>query len=131
MPPKTPRKPASTPLRLVDPPRTAAAAGGGAGGHAASTTDQIVDSITTAIVERRLMPGTRLVEQQIADVFAVFNPACGGFKPNGMLIMQRKPKLVRALSQLTAAMWDPESEVPVGFKRLVAHVASKAHGCHY
>ncbi|MBK9135023.1 MAG: GntR family transcriptional regulator [Betaproteobacteria bacterium] len=70
-----PRKPASAPLRLVDAPRTAGASGGsggsGAGAHAASSTDQIVDSITTAIVERRLMPGTRLVEQQIADVFAV------------------------------------------------------------
>ena len=39
--------------------------------NAASVTDGIVDSITTAIVERRLMPGTRLVEQQIADVFEV------------------------------------------------------------
>lgn len=38
---------------------------------AAGVTDQIVESITAAIVERRLMPGTRLVEQQIADVFAV------------------------------------------------------------
>ncbi|MDE2614378.1 MAG: GntR family transcriptional regulator, partial [Burkholderiales bacterium] len=38
---------------------------------AASVTDQIVDSVTTAIVERRLMPGTKLVEQQIADVFSV------------------------------------------------------------
>jgi DNA-binding GntR family transcriptional regulator len=63
-----PRKPASSPLRLVDPPRAVA---GAAAGHAASSTDQIVDSITAAIVERRLMPGTRLVEQQIADVFAV------------------------------------------------------------
>ncbi|MBI5719975.1 MAG: GntR family transcriptional regulator [Burkholderiales bacterium] len=62
-----PRKPVSSPLRLVDPPRAAAASAG----HAASSTDRIVDSITTAIVERRLMPGTRLVEQQIADVFAV------------------------------------------------------------
>jgi DNA-binding GntR family transcriptional regulator len=34
-------------------------------------TQRIVDSITTAIVERRLMPGTRLVEQQLADIFAV------------------------------------------------------------
>jgi DNA-binding GntR family transcriptional regulator len=30
-----------------------------------------VDSITTAIVERRLMPGTKLAEQQIADIFKV------------------------------------------------------------
>ncbi|MDB5903755.1 MAG: Carboxymuconolactone decarboxylase family protein [Betaproteobacteria bacterium] len=54
-----------------------------------------------------------------------------GFVPNSVLIMQRKPKLVTALSQLAAAVWDPESEVAVGFKRLLAHVASKAHGCQY
>jgi DNA-binding GntR family transcriptional regulator len=35
------------------------------------TTERIVDSITTAIVERRLMPGTKLAEQQIADIFDV------------------------------------------------------------
>jgi DNA-binding GntR family transcriptional regulator len=56
------RKPAAH-LQLVDAPR--------AGRAAASVTDGIVESITTAIVERRLMPGTRLVEQQIADVFEV------------------------------------------------------------
>ena len=54
-----------------------------------------------------------------------------GFVPNSVLNMQRKPKLVKALSQLAAAVWDPESEVDVGFKRLLAHVASKAHGCRY
>jgi hypothetical protein len=54
-----------------------------------------------------------------------------GFVPNSVLIMQRRPRLVEALSRLAAAVWDPESEVPVGFKRLLAHVASKAHGCHY
>ncbi|MBE7418785.1 MAG: GntR family transcriptional regulator [Ideonella sp.] len=56
-----PRKRDAT-LRLVDAPPPA---------RTASVTDQIVDSVTTAIVERRLMPGTRLVEQQIADVFSV------------------------------------------------------------
>ena len=35
------------------------------------STQRIVDAITAAIVERRLMPGTKLVEQQIADIFAV------------------------------------------------------------
>ncbi len=39
-------------------------------GHGSST-EKIVASITDAIVERRLAPGTQLVEQQIADVFAV------------------------------------------------------------
>jgi DNA-binding GntR family transcriptional regulator len=58
MPPKS-----AASLRLVQPARSASAGG--------STTDQIVDAITGAIVERRLMPGTKLVEQQIADVFSV------------------------------------------------------------
>ena len=38
---------------------------------AAGTTERIVEAITAAIVERRLMPGTKLVEQKIADVFSV------------------------------------------------------------
>jgi len=37
----------------------------------ANATQRIADSITTAIVERRLMPGTKLAEQKIADVFKV------------------------------------------------------------
>jgi DNA-binding GntR family transcriptional regulator len=41
------------------------------GAEGAGSTQRIVDSITTAIVERRLMPGTKLVEQQIADIFGV------------------------------------------------------------
>ncbi|MDZ7856589.1 GntR family transcriptional regulator [Sphaerotilus sp.] len=39
--------------------------------HPTSTTQRIVDAITTAIVERRLMPGTKLAEQPIADIFKV------------------------------------------------------------
>lgn len=54
-----------------------------------------------------------------------------GFIPNSMLILQRKPKIARALQQLTAAIWDPAGEVDRGFKRLVAHVASRAAGCRY
>ena len=34
-------------------------------------TERIVASITEAIVERRLMPGTKLAEQKIADIFEV------------------------------------------------------------
>jgi len=37
----------------------------------AGATARIVESITAAIVERRLMPGTKLVEQKIADIFSV------------------------------------------------------------
>jgi DNA-binding GntR family transcriptional regulator len=36
-----------------------------------SSTQRIVESIVTAIVERRLMPGTKLAEQKIADIFQV------------------------------------------------------------
>jgi DNA-binding GntR family transcriptional regulator len=36
-----------------------------------SSTDRIAESITAAIVERRLMPGTKLAEQKIADIFKV------------------------------------------------------------
>lgn len=54
-----------------------------------------------------------------------------GFVPNSMLIMQRRPKVVRALAQLAAAVWDSENSVNLGFKRLLAHVASRAHGCRY
>jgi DNA-binding GntR family transcriptional regulator len=36
-----------------------------------TATQRIVDSITTAIAERRLMPGTKLAEQKLADIFRV------------------------------------------------------------
>ncbi|HTT14121.1 MAG TPA: GntR family transcriptional regulator [Burkholderiaceae bacterium] len=45
--------------------------GAPAEGARAGATDRIVESITTAIVERRLMPGTKLAEQKIADIFKV------------------------------------------------------------
>ena len=35
------------------------------------STARIVEAITTAIVERRLAPGTKLVEQKLADIFGV------------------------------------------------------------
>ena len=54
-----------------------------------------------------------------------------GFVPNSVLIMQRRPKMVRAFAQMAAAVWDPDSKVDRGFKRLVAHVASRAAGCQY
>lgn len=33
-------------------------------------TRRIVESITTAVIERRLMPGTKLAEQKLADIFS-------------------------------------------------------------
>ena len=36
-----------------------------------------------------------------------------------------------ALAQMTAAVWDPEGKVDRGFKRIIAHVASRTAGCQY
>lgn len=79
-------------------------------------------------------PDPRLAALQLSPELSDVAPNFGkslGFVPNSVLIMQRKPKIVRAFTALTAAVWDPEGEVDRGFKRLVAHVASRAHGCHY
>jgi DNA-binding GntR family transcriptional regulator len=59
-------------LRLIDRPgRTGRTARSGAETARADGTRRIVESITAAIVERRLMPGTKLAEQKIADIFKV------------------------------------------------------------
>jgi DNA-binding GntR family transcriptional regulator len=52
-------------LKVVDPSPPPAK------GRPPSATDRIVESVTRAIIERRLNPGTKLVEQTIADVFKV------------------------------------------------------------
>lgn len=52
-------------LKLIDPNA------GDAPSQATHMADRIVDSITGAIVERRLLPGTKLAEQKIADIFKV------------------------------------------------------------
>jgi len=57
--------------------------------------------------------------------------ASGHFVANSLLIMQRRPKLVTAIRQLSAAVFDPEGEVTLGFKRLLAYVVARTHGCHY
>src|SRR5918994_2399766 len=74
------------------------------------------------------LPPSRTPE--LADAFEGMRKNLG-FVPNSMLILQRKPKIARALQQLTASIWDPQGEVDRGFKRLVAHVASRTAGCQY
>ena len=54
-----------------------------------------------------------------------------GFVPNSILIMQRRPKMAKAFAQMTASIWDPESTVDRGFKRIIAHVSSRTAGCQY
>jgi uncharacterized peroxidase-related enzyme len=75
-----------------------------------------------------LEPSLNAIELEKA--FAQYRQSLG-FVPNSVLIMQRRPKLVTALAQLASAVWDPDSTVDLGFKRLISHVASRAHGCQY
>jgi hypothetical protein len=67
---------------------------------------------------------------ELNDVFDHIK-ASGHYIPNSQLILQRKPKVLRALRALNGAVFDPQGEVSVGFKRLLAYVASRTHGCHY
>lgn len=67
---------------------------------------------------------------ELADDFAIFEQILG-FVPNSLLTMQRRPKIVQGFGALTKAVMDPDGEVDLGFKRLVAHFASRAAGCQY
>jgi len=71
------------------------------------------------------------LHSELKPAFDQYSKALG-FVPNSVLIMQRKPKIVIALAQLSAAVWDAESStVESSFKRLIAHMASRASGCRY
>src|SRR3989442_15159819 len=94
------------------------------------------DHIEEKIMDQKVRPSRRLVPLPVGDAPGLketfeFSKKSLGFVPNSMLIMQRKPKLVKAFSQLSQAIWDPNGEVARGFKRLVGHVASRAAGCVY
>jgi uncharacterized peroxidase-related enzyme len=67
---------------------------------------------------------------ELADVFAPFVHSLG-FIPNSALIMQRRPKLLRAFAQLLGAINGEEGELDHGFRRLLSHVSSRAAGCCY
>lgn len=55
-----------------------------------------------------------------------------GFVPNGIRLMAHRPAIVAGFMQLRRAVVDPTtSQVPVAFKDLVGHIASKVAGCRY
>jgi DNA-binding GntR family transcriptional regulator len=63
--------PALNVIRTVKPVAARRGDSGAGAGADTGATQRIAESITTAIVERRLMPGTKLAEQKLADVFKV------------------------------------------------------------
>jgi uncharacterized peroxidase-related enzyme len=87
-------------------------------------------------MEQKVRPSPRIEPlapqhtPELAETFDKFRQALG-FVPNSMLILQRKPRLVKAMAQLLAAVWEPDGEVDRAFKRLIAHVASRTAGCQY
>lgn len=78
----------------------------------------------------RIAPLTVGAVPEVRDIFESIKGS-GHYIPNSQLILQRKPKILRALRALSSAVFDPQGEVSVGFKRLLAYVASRTHGCHY
>lgn len=87
-------------------------------------------------MDQRTRPAPRLAPlpadhtPELADQFETTRKRMG-FLPNSMLIMQRKPKMVKGFTAMSAAIWDPESKVDLKFKRLIAHVVSRSSGCQY
>ena len=87
-------------------------------------------------MDQRTRPAPRLAplpEDHTPELKEQFEKAkkTHGFVPNSQLTMQRRPRIAAAFAQLSAAVWAPDNLVDRGFKRLVAHVASRAAGCQY
>ena len=67
---------------------------------------------------------------ELADTFRQFEEILG-FVPNSLLTMQRCPEIVQGFGALTASVMNPRGRVDPGFKRLLAHFASRTAGCQY
>ncbi|AKE51944.1 carboxymuconolactone decarboxylase family protein [Kangiella geojedonensis] len=77
-----------------------------------------------------LEPLDKNLHPELAADFAIFEEILG-FVPNSLLTMQRRPEIVKGFGVLTKAVMSPNGEVDLGFKRLLAHFASRAAGCQY
>lgn len=69
-------------------------------------------------------------DPELKQVFRHFEQTLG-FVPNSLLTMQRVPAFAKSVIQMNKAVFDPAGRVDLGFKRLVAHMASFAAGCQY
>ena len=84
----------------------------------------------TARTSPRLDPLPPQHAPELKEQFDSFHNTLG-FVPNSVLTMQRKPRLVTAFVEMQRAIWDPDSKVDRGFKRIIAHVASRTAGDAY
>jgi alkylhydroperoxidase family enzyme len=77
-----------------------------------------------------LAPLSKDFTPELAEEFAIFEKILG-FVPNSLLTMQRRPEIVKGFGVLTKAVMSGDGIVDLGFKRLLAHFASRAAGCQY
>jgi DNA-binding GntR family transcriptional regulator len=109
-----------------------------------SSTRQIVESLTRAIVEHRLHPGTKLAEQKLADHFGVsrtlvrqalfqlaqnrlirLEPARGAFVATPSVDEARQVFEVRRMLELEMVRHFVRQSTPAKIKALRAHVAEE------
>src|SRR5262245_20063586 len=83
-----------------------------------------------AVSAGRLEPLPPEHSPQLAEQFDSFLKTLG-FVPNSVLTMQRKPALVQAFVEMQRVLWAANGAVDRGFKRIVAHVASRAADDRY
>lgn len=86
-------------------------------------------------MEQKVKPSPRLAplpSNHVPELGAVFEATKQrmGFVPNSMLIMQRKPKLVKAFAELGDAVRS-DLKIDRMLMSLISHVASRAAGCLY
>ena len=110
-----------------------------------STTDLIVQSLTKAIVEHRLEPGSKLGEQKLADHFGVsrtlirqalfrmsqnrlvrMEPSRGAFVASPSVEEAKQVFAVRRMLELEMAVQFTRSATPQKIKTLKAHLAREA-----
>jgi len=110
----------------------------------ASTTSFIVESLTKAIVEHRLMPGTKLAEQKLADHFGVsrtlvrqalfqlsqnrlikLEPARGAFVATPSVGEARQVFAVRRMLEAEMVRSFAAQQTPAKLRALKAHVAAE------
>ena len=77
-----------------------------------------------------MQPLSRSAHPELAGEFELMESILG-FVPNSVLTMQRKPEIVKGFAALTQGVMAADGEVSLGFKRLLAHMASMAVGCQY
>ena len=110
-----------------------------------STTDLIVQSLTKAIVEHRLEPGSKLAEQKLADHFDVsrtlirqalfrmsqnrlvrMEPSRGAFVASPSVEEAKQVFAVRRMLELEMAVQFTRAATPQKIKTLKAHLAREA-----